>query len=246
MSVALADTYERRQAVIATERAAWPDQYAAVREAIQRGVWPDAYGSQSPPPYLLPPTKFAYPAGGLAYPHHAGGKAAGSRLWVWSFEHDSPDELQGQTVWFAGDNTGNPMLNYLYRSRGGLTLDEAFATCERWAAHLRANFIVPIWHGERPDPELTTADWRELLAYHEPSARPRQASLFAPVELTATERAQQAIADCLRPFPGEVPQTLVFPSGTLYDVENLIERVNWERSHAIDRSTALAAPGGSR
>lgn len=81
------------------ERASWPRLYPVVAELMELGFVPDAYGNtvgvrEGEPipddaPIMLPPTKFAFPPGGIKYPHHAGGPAAGAAWLVWAFPPQS-------------------------------------------------------------------------------------------------------------------------------------------------------------
>ena len=214
-----------QRATVAAERAAWPDRYVTVRDAIARGFVPFAYGGAPPPAIFRPPTKFAYPAGGLAHPHHADGPEAGSRFWVWSYTDGSPDELRDRPVWFAGDTQPCPL--YVYKTLSGLTFDRALDACIAYAEHFVADFVVPTWEGGRP--ELTAGDWRRVLELTEPPPPSGQLALFATEEPERDHRyrARRAILARLGDAFGGDVLWLDFAPSELYDVELLIDSANW-------------------
>lgn len=224
------------------ERAAWPDLYEAVRDALALGFLPDAYGGAEPPAVLRPPTKFAYPAGGLAAPHHFNGPVQGARFGVWCHRDGSPDDLRAEPIWIAGDwSTTQALFGFVYRTAGGLTLDEAWAACIAFAEHHRAHFVVPVWPREdgRPHPALPIAHWRELLAIETGGPAVTQGSLFDDAPARPPSRlaaAQRSIRERLaRPDAAEIPDDpdflllIRFGPGEVYAVEDLIDLANQAR-----------------
>jgi hypothetical protein len=197
--------YRERTKQIAAERASWPETYAVVRELTALGFVAGAFGRVADdPPFLCPPTKFGYTAGGLRHPHDAGGPGEGATFHVWAFNRDeiSPDDLRAQPVWIAGDPDALSLT--CYRTRWRLTLDAAVALCLAMAEHHREDFIVPDWRDGRP--ELPVATWRELLAIDlAPPPNSGQLALFAPPPNQGDPRvrAQRLIADLVRGAAGE-------------------------------------------
>lgn len=229
--------WQQRQAQIAAERAAWPEQYATVREALALGFLPHAYywaeGPDNPEHRAQrPPTKFGYPPGGLAYPAHAGGPSHGARFQVWSHQHDTPDALRDRPVWEAGDPSFFLHSGH-YRTRARLTLAEAFRYCIACGDHARQHFIVPEWTADN-DLVLPAGHWRELLALQDGSCAdaPRQLDLFgaAPVAEPQTHRdvAFQVIAS----LPLGAPDDARYAwraTAVCYVIERIIDEANRRR-----------------
>lgn len=217
-------SYAERQAAIEAEMATWPDIYQAVRDALAVGFVVDAYGAHNPPPYLLPPTKFSYPPGGLEFPHHASGPKAGARFGFWSFADGTPDGLREQRVWLGVQPSGYGP--HLRPRSGAMTFDEAIAACLEVADYWRRHFIEPEWHGGFP--ELPVRDWRALLEFGTGDrAQDGQLELFAfDKPQTPTEQAQDAIRDLIADVDDDHRLTLF---RHVYEVERLIDRANWSR-----------------
>lgn len=227
-------THEARRAVVAAERAAWPALYATVRAAIARGFWPDAYGGAEPPAIQRPPTKFAFPAGGLAHPHHAKGRAAGSRFWVWSDADGSPDGLAERPIWLAGDASAGPF--YAYRCCAGLTLEAALDLCAAMGRHHRAHYVVPEWHPTEPALALPGGVWRALAAdppTPEPVGQLALVGFGQPARPDRDDRGRAAIRRLLRPSPDGERQWLMPGPGEGYAIERLIENANIERARRL-------------
>lgn len=216
----------------AIDRAAWPERYASVRDAIALGFWPDAYGMTiGREIHCAPPLKFAYPAGGIAHPHHADGVAAGSYFWIWRFDDQnrSPDELRDSPGWLCGPTNVCDGPWGMYPIRGGLTLDEAFAHVIACAAHYRRYCIVPdpdSW----PTPRLLTREWRELVDLC-PVPPGTQLGLFDDPIQGPFAPCRRAIRDALRPLADDEPQALPANLYDLYVIE-LIHSANRRRRDA--------------
>ena len=210
---------------IAQEMAAWPWIYPVVGELVALGFVASAYGRTEPgPPYLEPPTKFAYPPGGLRHPHHVN-PAEGATFHIWSFSYDQggPDDLRAQPVWFAG--ASDPLSLTPYRSRSGLTLDQAVETIQAMAAHHAQHFLTPEWQGGCP--RLPVDQWREVLVLARAKAAaqaPAQLDLFAP---PPTESAFILALSAALSAAGDVDAMTL--RERLYEAEGWIHHANWAR-----------------